>query len=66
MTREEAARVADDIAGAQVAAVKVEGGVLVIEFFHRGTDDGAHRLIMNLSSTTADAWPWPQDGSADA
>lgn len=40
ITRSEAATVADEIVGARVTHAETHAGVLVVELFHRGNDDG--------------------------
>lgn len=60
ITREKAALMADRIHGARVEEAKVEGGVLVLELFPHGTDDGAYRIVVSLASVVVDEWPWPQ------
>lgn len=46
MTRKEAAELAAAIQGAQVRDARVEAGVLILELFHRGTDDAAKRIAV--------------------
>ncbi len=60
MTRAEAAVVVEAIHGARVEHVELFEGVLVLELFHKGTDDDAYRIAFIAGSAVADAWPWPE------
>jgi hypothetical protein len=64
ITRAEAERLVEAVIGARVDAASVVSGVLVLELFHRETDDGAYRLAVSLSGACADEWPWPQGDEA--
>jgi hypothetical protein len=65
LTRE-AHELAEAIHGARVASAEVFAGIVVIEFFHKGTDDDARRLAFNLSGAIVDEWPWPRGAPANA
>ena len=56
MTRAEAAEFVEAIHGAKVDAAELFADVVVIEFFHRGTDDDAWRLAFSIKSGVAVAY----------
>jgi hypothetical protein len=60
MTRAEAAALAEAIQGARVEDARVVAGVLILELFHRGTDDDAKRIAFPVAAAVADDWPWPE------
>lgn len=65
MTRAEAVELAEAIHGATVKDARLQAGVLILELFHRGTDDGAKRIAVSIASVAADSWPWPQGAQRD-
>lgn len=66
LTRKEARDLVDAIHGAHVESAELVAGVIVLELFHRGTDDGARRVVFAINRATADAWPWPDETAVPA
>ena len=60
MLTREAQELVEAVKAARVESAEVYAGLIVLEFFHKGTDDGARRLAFNLSGAVVDEWPWPQ------